>query len=294
MATLYSVSPVLAQTPSLLVCSDKGYTLTDVTTASGTSVSYKWYEKVNDEDFTEVSKETSASLHLAAKTDAGTYAYVRMAFGEECTDGVPSNTYTVVVLKPTVPTINISAAAVCQNVDDLTFTVTPSDNTTYTWSGTDGTPTGDDKSTYTVGSSSTGTKDVKAKATVFYTVGGLQKTCESAFSNIAQATVNPLPTVTTIGNTAFCGTGEHQLEVKAEVNTSTDGIMVAWYDNSAGTSTAVSSSTTYTTGALTTSATTYYIRATVTATGCVNATLHQVSAALSLNEGAIGGAEDGE
>jgi hypothetical protein len=219
-----------------------------------------------------------------------------MAFSEDCEGGVASNTFTVVVLKPETPVVTPTAAAVCEGTEVIFAVTSPVAGATYSWSGDTGTPTGDDNSTYTVSGAAYGTKGVYAAASFTYTVGTLTpKTCVSDLSTLAQAEVNPLPTVTTVGSTAFCGTTtSHQLQVKAEVGESADGVAVAWYDNNAGTGEALSNATTYTPEALTTTAVTYYVKATVNNTGCVNAPLYGVSASLSLDEGTIGGEENSD
>jgi hypothetical protein len=297
MAALCGVSTALAQTPDLLVCSDKGYTLTSTADATA-GATYKWLEKVNDVAFAEVSGETGVSLHRNAKDNAGTYAYVRVAFSEDCTEGVSSNTFTVVVLKPTVPVINVVTAAVCQNAGDLTFTLPTADNTTYTWSGATGNTTGDDKSTYTVSGAAYGTKEVLATASVLYTVGGQEKTCTSALSEAASAIVNPLPVVANISDYEECGSGEKELEVEVTAGdaTVTGTASITWYaDNDTG-STKLKTGVGYATYSpeLIASAT-YYVGAEYTdnAITCPSAApLTPVTATINLYEGTIGGISD--
>jgi hypothetical protein len=290
--TTVLLCPALAQDPGLLVCRDRGYTLTSTADAAGASaVTYTWYENGSPVD-----QSNTTTLSIAAGTkNAGTYRYVRKAASDDCAD-VSSNTFTVVVLQPEAPVINVSAAAVCRDAGDLVFTVAPAANTTYSWSGEPGTPAGDDRSTYTVSGASTGAKAVQATATVYYEVNSLQKTCTSILSEVASAVVHPLPAVAQTGTAAFCGGGTHTLGVEVTVagNSVPEGeVTITWYSDDAGTNVAAGSgnAASYTTPNLTASAS-YYVGATVNATGCAAAGLTRVDATVNLYEGAIGGRED--
>jgi hypothetical protein len=289
LSSLCGVMPALAQSPDLLVCSDKGYTLTSTTAASGTSaVTYQWFE-----NGTAINNSNSASYSVAANTKAaGVYSYVRKVSNTACTD-VSSNTFTVQVLKPAAPTVSVLAAAVCEGAN-VVFGIVPAANTTYTWSGVSGGATsGSGNSTYTLTSPATGTKTAQAKASTAYTVGSLNKTCESALSTAASAVVNPLPVVTPSGTFARCGSGTLTLGVNVTLGgtVTTTGLAISWYSNSAGTGTALTTGASYTTPSLTASQT-YYAKAVVSATSCASATTTPVAATINLYEGAISGQEN--
>jgi hypothetical protein len=287
-----------AQTPNLLVCADRGYTLSPVSDkgAQGTSLAYKWYEKDNTDEYTVMSNQTEASLSVSANTkNAGTYSYVRTVTGTNCAAEVASNTYTVVVLKPAVPTI-IAPTNVCQNAGNLVFTASGDAGSTFTWTGAND-PTGDNKNTYTVlGSGTAQTYSLQATASVGYVGGALTKTCTSGSSTVAQAAINPLPTVTQTGTTAWCGSASQQLQVTAKVGEETSGLTVKWYDNNGASGKALSETTTYTVPAATgpsgVKTFTYYVQATVSATSCVNSPLAAITGTRNLYEGEITGAEN--
>jgi hypothetical protein len=180
----------------------------------------------------------------------------------------------------------------------LTFTVAPAANTTYSWtseSGTEnGTPTGDDNSTYTVSGSVFGTKQVRAAASVTYNVGAKgPKTCASTFSDVASAIVNPLPVVTPADVFTYCGSGTFPLSVTVATGESdvTSAATIKWYSNNDTGSTQLETGANYTTETLTASAT-YYVGAVVNATSCPSASLTPVTATVNLYEGVIDGAED--
>jgi hypothetical protein len=225
----------------LLVCAGKGYMLKSATNAGGTSpLTYTWYE-----DGAPVGNSNTDALTIPAGKAPGTYTYVCKAANAECPEGVASNTYTVVILSPAAPVINVGAAAICQDVADLVFTIPSAANTTYTWTGAPGTPSGDDRSTYTVSGSTPGAKAVQATAAVYYEIGGLTKTCTSAPSAEAQAEVRPQPVITSIGE-AQCGS-HVLLTVQATVNGVTvtgSEVAITWYADDAG-NTPVGSGATY-------------------------------------------------
>jgi hypothetical protein len=280
----------LAQTPDLLVCKDKGFTLTSEAAATGASaVTYTWYE-----NGVEVPSSNTASLSIAAGKEAGVYSYARVASNDECTTGVSSNTYTVQVLNNAAPTISVEATPVCQGAD-VVFTVAPAANTTYSWSvveGETGATAGDDRSTYTLSIPNYGTKKVQVTATVDYDINGLTKTCVSELSSVAEAVVNALPVVEPTGGPfAQCGGGTTTLGVTVTVAAVVvDGVSIIWYSDAGG-STQVGTGASYTTPSLIAS-TPYYVGATVNATGCASNGLTTVNATVNLYEGAISGQED--
>jgi hypothetical protein len=287
----------MAQAPDLLVCSNKGFTITNTAPADGTDITYSWLESVNGGNFTEVpvSDNTDPTLSVAAKNAAGTYSYVRVASGTGCTD-VPSNTYTVAVLPPITPPTIAETSSICFGSSDLQFTIPTAANTTYSWNKkegtTDGAPSGDDNRIYTVPAPAVGTYTLAAAASVTFNVEDYpSKVCVSPYGTDALAAVHPLPVISTVGNTAFCGVGEYELQVEAKVNNSADGVTVAWYTESSGSTTPVSTTTSYTTADLIIAPTTWYVRAT-TANGCSNSPLYPVEAKLGLDAGAIAGTED--
>jgi hypothetical protein len=284
----------MAQAPDLLVCDGKGFTITEATPADGTDITYGWFVNVNGEGFTMVPNETEETLHVDAKNAAGTYSYVRVIYSAECgPSGVASNTYTVAVLQPAPPEI-VVPSSICSGPGNLQFTIPAAANTTYSWNKkegtTNGTPSGDDNSTYTVTAPVAGTYTLTAAASVTYNVGDLEKVCVSPYATDVLAAAHPLPVVTPVGNTAFCGVGDHILQVQV---TPAEGTTVAWYTESSGSATPVSTTTTYTPANLTAALSTWYVRAT-TANGCSNPSpLHAVSAKMHLLPGAIAGEEEG-
>ena len=298
VALLFAV-PVFADVPvHLLVCKEKGYTLNSTANASGGSeITYTWYVSVDGGDFSAVESSNTASISVGANTkDPGTYSYVRKAVNTECSGGVYSNTYTVVVLKPAAPVIVAPESAVCANTD-VTFTIAPADNTTYTWSGATGTPSGTDNSTYTFSSATYGTIAVQAAASVTYTVGSLEKTCVSDLSTTANATVNPLPVISNTTTLNACGSGAKALSVQilvASAEPESNAISIRWYSDAAG-ETAIEGATnaSYTTPVLTATET-YYVGATVNSSGCTSDGLTTVSAIVNLYEGVISGTESSE
>jgi hypothetical protein len=92
------------------VCAGQSYTIFSAAEATGaSSVTYTWYE--NGEP---VPNSNTASLEVtAAEATPGTYSYVRMAANDDCADGVPSNTFTVVV--HAVPSVTLSSASGSNN-----------------------------------------------------------------------------------------------------------------------------------------------------------------------------------
>ena len=281
---LTTAFPALAQDPQLLVCNNKGYILKTKTAAVG-ATTYKWYENGSEQ-----TGKTGETLTIAAGKTPGVYEYVRAAINSDCE--VSSNTFTVQVLAlPAAPTINVSD--ICKDAGDLVFSISPAANTTYTWTktaGANGVASGADNSTYTVSGASTGTTSVQAAASLTYNINSLQKVCVSTLSAVASGVVNPLPTVTQTGTSAFCGSDANTtLTVYAEVNSQTSGIDITWYSKSDGTD-QVETGTTYTPTLTVGAADTYYVRATVAATTCASA-LTPVTGILNLTEGEIEGEE---
>ena len=145
---LLATAPAFAQTPDLLVCAGKGYTLMSAPDkdAAGTSpLTFTWYEKAGSGAYNSIAATAASSYYVDAKNTGGTYSYVRKAANAECQGGVPSNTYTWTAV-----------------------------------SGTAGAPSGDGNSTYTLTASAIGTYQVQASASVTYDIGGKQKVCTSA------------------------------------------------------------------------------------------------------------------
>jgi hypothetical protein len=287
-ALLYCPALLSAQTPDLLVCFGRGYTLTNEVAATGASqVTYAWTESANPVD-----NSNTASLSVAAGKAPGTYTYVRTASSDDCPDPVSSNAYTVVVVPmPAVPVISASAAEVCHNAADIAFTIPPADNTVYNWSGTDGAPSGTGNGTYTVSGGVTGSKEVTATASVTYTVASLEKACTSDASAPASATVHPRPVVAQVPYDEDCGSGEKNLEVSVTVGGSPLALAdITWYAGETGND-VLESGTSYTTPNLT-ETTHYYVAATDETTGCESVGRTQVEATLRLYEGRIGGSAD--
>ena len=282
------LAPCLAQ--DLLVCNSKGFTLkSDAAANSVKQVSYKWYE-----GNTEQTGQSDATRHIDAGKAPGTYQYVRKAFSEDCTEGVPSNTFTVVVLEPATPTISVTPETVCYGAGNVVFSISEADNTTYTWTkvaGDNGAASGGKNGSYTLSSPSANTHTVKATATVAYTVGVLTKSCTSGYSAEKSAVVYPLPEVSPTGTFARCGAGTLTLSVTASAGGSSDGITVKWYGENDDSKNALQTGLTYA-PTLTAQTANYYVGAVVDVTGCKAASLTEVTATINVLPGTIGGQED--
>ena len=103
--------------PDLTVCANQGFMLTSKADAQSISggVTYTWYESYNNATAGSITNSNTPSLTVAdGKEEAGTYKYVRWVASDACPDGVPSNTYTVLV-NP-LPTITLSSANSAQTV----------------------------------------------------------------------------------------------------------------------------------------------------------------------------------
>jgi hypothetical protein len=279
---------LLAQTPNLLVCNNKGYRLTSDVDASGVGVTYEWLEN----GISLGDGYTSASITIAAGKPANTYTYVRKASStaEDC-NPVLSNSYTVVVFaQPTKPIV--TAPAVCLG-SDVVFTVSGAGaDTTYSWSGmTGGTPSGPGGSILTFSGLTAGTTlPVYATASITYTD---TKACTSLASATATATVKPLPVVAPADTYTWCGTGTMvPLVVTVMAGTATvTGATINWYedeDHEAPVNDATDY--TYNPGFLTETKS-YYVTATATHENCESTTNTTVTATVNLNEGSIGGEE---
>jgi hypothetical protein len=291
MASLCGAGTAFAQAPDLLVCSSRGYTLTSVANASGTSaVTYLWYE--NDSP---VPDANDATLSITAESkEPGVYQYVRKASSAECND-ISSNAFTVqVVAQPSVPTVNATTAAVCEGANVIFAVAAPFTGATYTWTGDPGMPSGTGDATYILTSPATGTRSVQATASVFYTAsaGTKTKTCTSTESTVASAVVNPLPVVTPTGTFAHCGSDEFPLSVTvAAGGTDVTGTStITWYAENSTSSTQVATGANYSPNL--TVSDTYYVGAVVNATSCPSASLTPVIATIDLYEGEIFGEEN--
>ena len=118
--------------------------------------------------------------------------------------------------------------------------------------------------------------------------------CRDTLTGAATVTVNGLPAVTApIAPFERCGVGAIDLRVAITVNgveVPENDVTVRWYDNDQGAGDPVHTGATWspTLSALTTS---YYVGATVNASGCASASLTRVIANVILDEGRIGGME---
>jgi hypothetical protein len=170
MRSIAAGTALLAQAPAdLEVCVGKGYTLTNVKPAAGTSpVTYQWYEDGNL-----LTGENEATLTIEAGTKAaGTYAYWRMASNAECPDGVPSNTFTVRVLPAPDPPVMAGSSSYCGSG---TITATAGDGGTgILW---------DDGSTLTM-------RTVNASGT-YYAVTTMDEGCESSTVSVSVTVGQP-------------------------------------------------------------------------------------------------------
>jgi uncharacterized protein (TIGR02145 family) len=121
----------VAQAPvDLSVCYGKGYTLTSVANASGTSpVTYQWYE-----NSVPIGSSTP-ELTIPTGRAVGSYTYVRVALNAACT--LSSNTYTVQVKpNPTISRISGDASqTVTQGTGISTNIFTATNATGISWSG---------------------------------------------------------------------------------------------------------------------------------------------------------------
>ena len=195
---LLATAPAFAQ---MTVCANQGFMITSKVDAAAISggVTYTWYVSKDNGASSSITDSNTASLSMPlGKAAAGTYAYVRWVASDACPDGVPSNTYTVVVVpKPTTPTINVSAATVCQP-GALTFWVTnpAASNATYTWTASaGGTPDG---SSYTFNTAEAGAKT----ATVNVQVNDGGTVCQSANASTVTAYTAATPSITRSGGNA--------------------------------------------------------------------------------------------
>ena len=115
---LLATAPAFAQTtPNMEVCAGQGFMLTSKADAQSIdgSLTYTWKVSVDDGTPEPIPNSNTAALTIAAGIDeAGTYAYVRWVASDACPDGVPSNTFTVVVLAPAaMPTL--TGSGLCSN-----------------------------------------------------------------------------------------------------------------------------------------------------------------------------------
>ena len=115
---LLATAPAFAQTPDLQVCEGQGFMLTSKADAQSISggVTYTWYE-----NGIPIDDSNTPSISIPEGREASTYKYVRWVASDACSDGVPSNTYTVVVYN-CVPSEDACATA--------TF-IDPRDNQAY-------------------------------------------------------------------------------------------------------------------------------------------------------------------
>jgi hypothetical protein len=128
-ALLCPAAPALAQTPDLQVCANQGFSLLSATPASGPDalgeITYTWYENGT------LTIGSAASLSIpAGKATPGFYQYVRKASNAACTE-LPSNTYTVEVV---VPSVTISPASAAAMTATLTAVVSECSGCRYKWS----------------------------------------------------------------------------------------------------------------------------------------------------------------
>jgi hypothetical protein len=284
---------LLAQTPNLLVCDDKGYKLTSDVPATGAGdITYEWHEGVGG-TFTAISSSNMASISFtAAQKSPNTYSYVRTAASESCT-AVASDTFTVIVLaQPAVPTVTPTLAAVCYGTN-VEFTASGAGTgATYSWTGASGAASGDGNGTYTFTSPATGTLEVQASASITHNIGDLTpKVCVSTLSTVASATVKPLPEVAAPKDSyVWCGTSNLSamaVVVTAGGSTVTESATITWYDAVTAGNT-LDTGASYTPPALPTELTSYFVGAVYD--GCASANRTEVTAT-GLNEGSIGGEE---
>jgi hypothetical protein len=276
---------LLAQTPNLLVCDTKGYTLTSVADASGAGLTYEWYE-----NNVAIDNSNTASITIAAGKTAGVYTYVRKASSTDCATEVASNPFVVVVWAPTAPTVTPSAVEVCYGTN-VEFTASGSEaGATYSWTGASGIASGTDKNIYTLTNPGTGTQGVQAAASVTYEAGTMTKVCVSTLSAAVSTTVKPLPVVTPNAAYAWCGTSV-MTALKVDVTAGGAPVTadsITWYEAATGDDT-VTTGDTYDPRPLT-STTSYYVGATYD--GCASNGRTIVTATVNLHEGSIGGQEN--
>ena len=313
---LLATAPAFADAPQdtdlLYVCAGKGYKLTSVRKAEGSALTYTWHRDSGDGKGFQAIQDSNADSYTVSATannTAGTYAYVRTVKGENCPNELPSNTYTIVVLKPEAPVINVllssGSGSVCEG-NAVVFGIQPVDNTTYTWTTVQGdtdTNNGSSNSSYTIGSSATyGMKQVQASASVTYDIGNSEtKVCVSTLSDVAAAVVQPLPVITDNTTADACGSGKKDLTVEITVANAEPkdetAVSIQWYSDKNGGDSAIQDATSasYTTDPLTKTKA-YYVGATVNATQCKSDGLTEVTATIHVDEGKINASEeeDGE
>jgi hypothetical protein len=188
-----------------------------------------------------------AGAYTARSVAEGVYCAVQMS-------GAPTISEN---LLPTAPTIS-SSGDVCQNAGSIVFTITNYSGTPAWTDAGGGTVNG---LSVTFGSSSTGTKAVKARSSQTHTNA---PTCYSAEVN-KSATVLPAPAVTSVNGDSRCGQGALTLSA-----TPSAGEVIDWYDAATGGNLLQSGNNNYTTPSIT-NTTTYYAQARNTSTGCVSA-----------------------
>jgi hypothetical protein len=154
LLTMMSIAAGTVAAQTMSVCYGNGYILNskaDAVAASG-EVNYSWYE---DGDL--LDGENASSLTFAAGKALGTYAYWRMAAGEDCPDGVPSNIFTVTV-NP-VPAIHTASQTVNQGTPISTILYIASDGATISMTGSlpPGVTSAVNGSSYTISGTPTGT-----------------------------------------------------------------------------------------------------------------------------------------
>jgi hypothetical protein len=220
---------------------------------------------------------------------------MRMAGSELCE--VPSNTFTVQVLKSETPLVTVSEAVVCAGTNVIFAVTSPDANATYAWTsegGTeDGAASGAGNGTYTLTSPAAGTKQAHVAASFTYNIGGhATKTCVPTQSLVADAKVNPLPVVTPADVFTHCGSGTFPLSVTVMAGSTdvTSAATIKWYSDNGG-STQVAEGVNY--SPTLTASDTYYVGAEYTDNGKLCAsTLTPVAATINLYEGTIEGKED--
>ncbi|MGC4057461.1 MAG: T9SS type A sorting domain-containing protein [Chitinophagaceae bacterium] len=231
--------------PSTAVCTATSFTLNATGLTVGTGMHYQWQSRnAGSGSYANMGiADTFASLTTSATVNKD-FRLVSI-----CTLSGQSDTtagFTVYVLNPT--TIAPGSDTTFCLGGSVTLSTTTLPGVTYNWFK-DATNTGITATSYS------------ATATGVYTVRVSTSSCAGVFSNPINVTVNPLPTatVTALGPTTFCD----GLSVTLSANTGT-GLTYQWQSGTTDISGATSASY------IASTAGTYRVKVTNTATGCVN------------------------
>jgi hypothetical protein len=188
--TMLLCCPAAAQTPNLKVCANQGFSLVSTEDADGIKpITYTWYE-----NGTPIYNSNTTSLSFSAgKATPGIYQYVRKASNAACTE-LPSNTYTVEVLAPPVPTNASANSRECSGM--VTFSATVPEAYTIDWYDA---PIGGN---FVAGSVTSFSPTISSSTTYYAQARHATAGCVSTTRLPVGATVSPASTITRTGGDA--------------------------------------------------------------------------------------------